>query len=725
MKTASADSVRAAIAACVLGEGGRHWELGEITLHPHQREGAERVVRLLDEYRGALLADDVGLGKTYVALAVARLYRDALVIAPAALRDAWSAAASRAGASIRFVSVESLGRRGPRWAPGHPELVVIDEAHHLRSMNTRRFAAASAVCASARTLLLTATPVQNRLDDLRAILSLFLGERAHGLNASQLARFVIRRVERDIASTASVRLPGVREPVWVQPAEDADCLDRIVSLPPPLPPSDGQDGGVLLTYTLVRQWASSRAALRAALRRRLARACAMEDALLAGRLPSRTELAAWCYADGAQQLSFPELAVVGKTPESVALLAQVRAHATAVRTLLEWLAAAPGPDDSRVTALRAILDAHPDERVVAFSEYADTVAALYRAMAPQTRAAMLTHRGGRVAGGALTRSEVLARLAPGRAAFLPERDRVDMLLTTDVLSEGVNLQEASVVVHLDLAWNPARLEQRVGRLRRVGAARDEVSVYVFAPPAPAERLLRLEERLRLKLGVAARTLGVAGTILPGLTSPPSDAAAPREERIAAILRDWRRARAVDLPVGAAVRASCPGAIACVGRLGACTLLAVTPAGITSDRAAVEGLLAAANGECVALDEHELQSAQIRIEQWLRQHAISNVVERPALHVARSRRSILRRVNTIARRAARHVQPRLGPLMRLARCAAGATLSAGAERVLEELTRAPMSDEAWLQAVGEFATLHVRPTPAEPPELRALLLLRAP
>src|SRR5207302_7026946 len=175
--------------------------------------------------------------------------------------------------------------------------------------------------------------------------------------------------------------------------------------------------------------------------------------------------------------------------------------------------------------------------------YADSVTALYRALAPSLRAAMLTHAGGRVAGGPLSRREVLERFAPGAFTRTAASDRIDLLLTTDVLSEGVNLQEASVVVHLDLAWNPARLEQRVGRLRRIGAARDSIAIYMFAPPAPTERLLHLERRLRLKLDIAARTLGVAGTILPGLaTVHHGQATAAHEERIAALLRPWSRSQ---------------------------------------------------------------------------------------------------------------------------------------------------------------------------------------
>lgn len=723
MRVASAEDVRAAIAGYLLGGRVERGDLGDITLHPHQREGVERVTHLLAEHGGALLADDVGLGKTFIALAVARQARHTVVVAPAALRDVWTAAACQAGVPVRFVSVETLSRRNA--FEGDPDLVVIDEAHHLRSAHTRRFAAACTLCDGAKVLLMSATPIQNRLADLRTILSLFLGERAHAMTADELARFIVRRVEKDLS--LSFALPSVRQPEWLRPVEDVDCLDRLLALPPPLPPADGDAGGVLLTYTLVRQWASSRAALRAALQRRLARARAMEDALRAGRIPTRAELTAWCYADGAQQLTFPELAVRSEVADAASLLAQVGQHADGIRELLAWLGGSADPDGARAAVLRDVALRHPGERVVVFSEYADTVAALYRAVAPTMRAAMLTHGGGRVAGGRVSRRELLARFSPGAAPSVPASDRVDVLLTTDVLSEGVNLQDASVVVHLDLSWNPARLEQRVGRLRRLGAARETISVYLLAPPAPAERMLQLDRRLRLKLGVAARTMGVAGAILPGFgTADQPEASAPREERIAAALRSWQRGwslDASDVPLCAGVRSSRDAAIACVRSGGVVSLVALVGEHVTDSRSTLDDLLGCAGGGDTNLSDEGIRRVRDEITSWLRRRGIAEVLDLPALRAAHARLTLLRRVDTIARRAPRHAQPQLAPLMRAARSAATAPLSAGAERVLDDLANAPMNDAAWLHAVGEFAALHARQRDGASSEILALLILR--
>jgi len=111
-----------------------------------------------------------------------------------------------------------------------------------------------------------------------------------------------------------------------------------------------------------------------------------------------------------------------------------------------------------------------------------------------------------------------------------------------------------------------------------------------------------------------------------------------------------------------------------------------------------------------------------IQQWLDRRTVSGVVDLSAVRIATSRRWMLQRVNSIARRAPRHQQPRLAPLVRAARGAATATLSAGAERVLGELARSDLPDEAWLQAIGEFASLNARGHAARN-EILALLILR--
>ena len=134
----------------------------------------------------------------------------------------------------------------------------------------------------------------------------------------------------------------------------------------------------------------------------------------------------------------------------------------------------------------------------------------------------------RIASGRLSRDGLLARFAPrAQGASMPHpRERVSLLLATDLLSEGVNLQDAAVVVHLDLPWNPARLAQRLGRIRRPGGAHVVMS-YLMAPPARSDLLLRAEMRLRDKLAQAERTIGRGLEVLPALSANAGRAQVPR------------------------------------------------------------------------------------------------------------------------------------------------------------------------------------------------------
>lgn len=709
-------TVRATLAARLLGTTSGCLRIGDVTLRTHQRIAVARLAATLTAYGGALLADAPGLGKTYVALALAAKRRSVLVVAPAALREMWSEAARRTGADIRFCSMEGLSR-GPR-PDQEPDFVIVDEAHHARNPATARWRALSAICVRSQTLLLTATPVHNRPADVAALLALFLGRRAFELDAEALAWYTVRRDADGVGGAAHDR-PLVHAPRRVPIAQEDELLDLLLALPAPVPPADGGDGGALLLFTLVRQWASSRGALTAALRRRLAIAGSLADALAAGRHPTTSELRAWSAGDDAVQLAFPEL-VASRSSHSPMLLEAVRRHEAAVRELLGRLRRSVDPDDERASRLEEIRAAHPGVRVVAFTQYADTVATLWRRLRTRPAVAALTARGAEVAGGRLTRSEALSRFAPeamGHAEPSPA-DRIDLLITTDLISEGVNLQDAGVVVHLDLPWTPPRLEQRVGRAARLGSRHAAVSVYAFSPPASAERLLALERRLRDKLAIAGRTIGVSGSIIPPLSLDaawvaPADASpVAAREAIRALTTSWLEhadpaAFIGETAIVSAVRATESGWIALLSRGDGDPLLAaaISSAPPSADARVVLQAMRLAAGEAAPVSEPALGAALSALEQWRMRVAAAEAVDAPVSIADRARRKALARLAGAS--GPRHLRARLAGLSALARRALTRPVSAGAERVLAELADAPLPIEAWLRAVAAFGDLHAR------------------
>ncbi|HXT18863.1 MAG TPA: helicase-related protein [Gemmatimonadaceae bacterium] len=704
--------------------------LGDVTLRPHQRASADRLLELIAHHGGALLADRVGTGKTYTALAVASRERAIIVIAPSSLRDMWRDALATTGVAARIVTHESLSRGDIPTL--EPSIVLVDEAHRFRNPATRRYAAAATLCRRAKVLLVSATPIQNARNDLAAQLALFLGRRAWSMDEAELAAYVVRDSEPE-----RLTLPVQLGPIRIELDVDDDCTDDLLALPPPVPARDESLAAALLTCGFVHQWTSSRAALVSALRRRRTKALALSDALSTGVMPSRAELAAWTHLGDAMQLAFPELVVAAGDDASSdvdALRDAIAAHLAALEHLLARLRSGHDPDDARADALRIIRDRHSGERVIAFCHYAETVAALWRRLSGSRGVAALTAAGARVAGGRISRRDVLTQFQPGTAARpIRDVDRIDLLLTTDVLSEGLNLQEASVVVHLDLPWNPARLEQRVGRVRRLGSRHATVSVYALAPPARADALLRIDERLRAKLSIARRTVGIAGQILPSMLGDGAgeSGAAELHATILTHLRRWASPRipagAAD-PLSAAVVSSTRGFLALIANGSRSRLVAKIDGPISSDAKTVLRALALAEGPDMPIDANALADASRCLSRWLEHQRGAIAVDLSAAAAARSRRTALERVRRALSHAPRHRRAQLAPLADAARAVVAAPLGEGAERVLEMLVRADLPDEAWLRSIAAFGELNARPpAPSESgvDRVAAIILFQSP
>ena len=103
-------------------------------------------------------------------------------------------------------------------------------------------------------------------------------------------------------------------------------------------------------------------------------------------------------------------------------------------------------------------------------------------------------------------------LAPQSMESTNQSDDFDILITTDVLAEGVNLQQCCHIINYDLPWNPMRLVQRHGRVDRIGSRHQEVFLRTIFPTDRLDALLDLEQRILDKLALATRSIGVASPI---------------------------------------------------------------------------------------------------------------------------------------------------------------------------------------------------------------------
>jgi superfamily II DNA or RNA helicase len=600
-----------------------------LALASFQKDGVTLANWILAKYSGVIVADGVGLGKTYIA---GELIREAvednrqrvLVVAPAALRDGpWRAFRADQLFNFEVVSFEELASDDQLGSPGiGPHLqhlkneyamVVIDEAHAFRNLGTQRAAALERLLEGfppKKIVLLTATPVNNSLWDLYNLLAYFVRNDATfaSVGISSLRDRFKQATAMNPEELDPSHLYDVLSPVVIRRTRsyvqryypDAEVNGRRIVFPTPrVSPVNYSLSGVY--PDLLNRIESAMKETETPLAGRLAGGEAVlalaryapsaflkskgpvpaYETQLAGLLKSgllkRFESSAHSFAKTCETMAkshddFLDLLSRGKvaTGEALRELANtetddfedvigahgdnwivdsaaqydeesLQRHVESDRDLLRsWSEEARSvskSDDPKLKALRGELLAilaraeigvgdetltRDRRKVIIFSYFADTVRWIADYLEETLADPEFEAYRDRVAvmegadRGTNTESRVLFGFAPRTTEAPPGyEDTYDILVTTDVLAEGVNLQQAQHVINFDLPWNPMRLVQRNGRIDRIGSSHQEVFSHCFMPDTDLDRILKLEQRLRSKIVQAAASVGTEGEILPG------------------------------------------------------------------------------------------------------------------------------------------------------------------------------------------------------------------
>src|SRR6266545_4918710 len=211
-----------------------HWPAW---LAPHQVPAAERLTAIIARHGGALLADAVGLGKSYVALAVALARQEPLaLVVPAVLVGQWRGLLYRFGVQETpiitheslSVGSRSVGARHVVPLHAHPNLFVIDEAHRFRNPDTNRYRALARLVVGSRVLLVSATPIHNSVADLLHLLRLFLRDHAlAALGVPSLRNAAAREADRSLAHGAVARVIVARSRERVQHGYDGGPVSMV------------------------------------------------------------------------------------------------------------------------------------------------------------------------------------------------------------------------------------------------------------------------------------------------------------------------------------------------------------------------------------------------------------------------------------------------------------------------------------------------------------------
>ena len=176
--------------------------------------------------------------------------------------------------------------------------------------------------------------------------------------------------------------------------------------------------------------------------------------------------------------------------------------------------------DPKLDTLKSVMATTPSQKVAIFTAFQDTAAYLKESI--ESRPDLLGGREWTVVMGSETdpdaRTKELERFCPesvrNEPGFQPESGEVDVIISTDILSEGQNLQQAQAVLSYDMPWNPQRVVQRNGRIIRLRSPHDTAYLYTLLPKqGDLDRLLRLETKIQAKIMAASASVGMETPVL--------------------------------------------------------------------------------------------------------------------------------------------------------------------------------------------------------------------
>lgn len=648
-------------------------------LFNYQRDAATGIINKLETYNGCILADSVGLGKTFTALAVIKYYelrnKSVLVLCPKKLADNWLNynknlktnlfAQDRFGydvlchTDLSRTSGESFGIPLNRVNWGNYDLVVIDESHNFRNNDavkereTRYQKLLNKVIRAGvktKVLMLSATPVNNRFNDLRNQLALAYEGESETLSKKLKTRRSVEEIFRraqagfntwsdlppekrtaraildlldfdffellDSVTIARSRkhietfydtkdigkFPERRKPLSFQCplTHRTDVLNfneifgqlSLLKLAVYAPlayilPSRVRkyeemydtevEGGKsrlrqadrerslqsLMTTNLLKRLESSVQAFRltlTALHTNILNTLAtIERFENSGQTASITDLTEGLEALSPEDDDLPDsedLQVGGKIRISLGDMDVPRwQHELATdRAIIEGLLASmqkiTPTEDAKLQHLQAhVLNKiqnpiNPGNRkILIFTAFADTADYLYENLAPSLRhshqlhTAKVTGQGdpkstlGKDRGKGYDFQSILTLFSPrskDKALILPEETgEIDILIATDCISEGQNLQDCDYLINYDIHWNPVRIIQRFGRVDRIGSQNATIQLVNYWPDISLDEYINLKERVESRMMIA----DVAATGDDNVLTAKSSDAAYRKEQL--------------------------------------------------------------------------------------------------------------------------------------------------------------------------------------------------
>ena len=537
----------------------------EAELYRFQRDAVIDAYRRLKKFGGVFISDVPGLGKTYMAAALlAHLEtegKSAIVVAPPRLVEYWREVLSNFG--VAKAKVFSSGKleeilENERYLKR--KVVLVDESHHFRNPDTIKYRDLAKICEGKEVILLSATPQNLSIWDIYWQLKLFTPYEANHnfriypielkkyfkacengeANIEDLiAQVFIRRTRSDIKEyypEEKILFPERKGPYRVDYSIDEvypgglyqklkDLISRLTyarynlrnyAKPEEFDPDEFQRLSVawqnlqrLVRINLYRRLESSVQAFRDTIDRHIAtyknfsKLIKKEGKVFIGDINEIEELITslengeeieWIEGENyfeAEKFNIDELLI--DLEKDLQIFEEMHDSVKNIRP----------EDDDKLQKLIAILNKPEvnNKKVIIFSSFESTVKYLYE---------NLRHKFDqvdRICGGEKILTKI-KRFAPkANFAKIDKNEEIKILISTEILSEGLNLQDGQVVINYELHWNPVRIIQRIGRIDRIGSEHDEIYVYNFFPETHAEKEIRIEKKVNNRIEEIIQNFG--------------------------------------------------------------------------------------------------------------------------------------------------------------------------------------------------------------------------
>jgi len=574
----------------------------KVNLAQFQEDAIARIWTRMKKYGGCIVADSVGLGKTWVAKKIIEKIgyyerKNILVICPAQLREMWRRELKRIDVKENLLSQEDLATdrfidKAKKTVGGkfdNVELIVVDESHNFRNPLSNRWENLFTLINDhiakkgnrPQMLFLTATPINNTAWDLYwQIMPLILMDRSAFIkeNIPDLFKFFkeakdnpsclsdllneisIRRTRDYIIENypeAYIEIDGEERKIifpersleninyqldeaykgmykeisdiitsqlkmayyhlleykkeGVKTEEESFVLNRMIQI-----------GGIFRTI-LLKRLESSVESFRISVNKHIDFLVSLKKALKAGKFLGKETFTKVIQRFGTisdedveeflERLESMEGIKLSPFNKNIYrtddLFSDIDKDIELLRKILKKVNTIRPKDDAKLNKLKQqLLSLSGKGQVVLFTYYADTLNYIYNEIIKDRKFSKLRieaiSSSGRTSKDINQRERIISKFF---------EKKVDVLMSTDVLSEGQNLQSAKYLINYDLHWNPTRMIQRAGRIDRIGSPYKKIFVYNFFPEDELEELLKLVEILQNKIISIDKSIGLDQTIL--------------------------------------------------------------------------------------------------------------------------------------------------------------------------------------------------------------------